>query len=99
MRPNINKPKEDNTSHQQHPKLEVNIRDRKVRDQPLPHLLVPPLDVAPPIIPTPEMPGLDVPPAPANQDVFPFGGVVFEFGSGSATFSQRWLLSLWPVRA
>ena len=71
----------------------MNIRDRKVRDQPLAHLLRPPLDVAPPIIPTPEMTRLDVPAAFANQDVFPFGSVVFELGNGSATFSQRRLLS------
>ena len=36
---------------------------------------------------------LDVPAAFANQDVFPFGSVVFELGNGSATFSQRRLLS------
>jgi hypothetical protein len=36
---------------------------------------------------------LDVPAAFADQDVFPFGGVVFEFRNGSAAFSQRRLLS------
>ena len=49
-RPNIDKPEEDKASDQEHPKLKMNIRDRKVRDQPLPHLLSPPLDLAPPII-------------------------------------------------
>jgi hypothetical protein len=44
-------------------------------------------------MPTPEMTRLEVPAAFANQDIFPFGGVVFEFGNGSATFSQRRLLS------
>jgi hypothetical protein len=91
-RPNVEKPEQDNASHQQHPKLEVNIRDREVRDQPLPHLLPPPLDVAPPIMASPEMTRLDVPAAFANQDVFSFGGVVFEFGNGSTAFSQRRLL-------
>jgi hypothetical protein len=39
------------------------------------------------------MTSLDVPTAFANQDVFPFGSVVFEFGNGPATFPQRGLLS------
>jgi hypothetical protein len=37
---------------------------------------------------------LDIPAAFANQDVFPFGGVVLEFGNGATPFPQRWLLRL-----
>ena len=33
----MEKPKEQDTSDQQHPKLDVNVRNRKVRDQPLSH--------------------------------------------------------------
>jgi hypothetical protein len=43
-------------------------------------------------MPSPKMIRLDVPAAFANQDIFPFGGVVFEFGNGSTAFSQRRLL-------
>ena len=42
---------------------------------------------------------LDIPAAFANQDVFPFGGVVFEFGNGATPFPQRGVLSFGRQRS
>ena len=43
------------------------------------------------------MPGLDVPAAPANQDVFPFGSVVFEFGKRLGNLLAKAAAVLSPI--
>jgi hypothetical protein len=87
--PNVEKPEHENTGNHQHPQLEVNIRDREVRDKPVPHLVPPALNRAMPVAAPPKVPRLDVYAIPADQQVFGFGGVVFDSGNGTAPFTWR----------